>query len=533
MFEHACITGARCCRLLKQALFDEPSIDEGAGGLVLVRDIDFASLSLDTLLPFYGRCHVAYVPSNGVVLGLSKLARLSKLCAKQLQTQDSLGRHILHVLQSQLQPKGALVVVQARHLAYTSAQPPQQRTTAAASGCLAATLSCKAGAAETSLQEALDLLGVQCDRADVQLLQEPNSLSFAAPGSSCTCSSSSYKPFGRSCVSCGSSRLEPNILRGMSASAALGTDQEDVLIAPVTPDPSENDDTDSSEQGSVQDADCSYHQQGTTALECSSSNYRSLVTESDSDGSDSMEAAMQLLLTEAGVDATSAAVQAALRRYVMALLAATSGYMQQQPSRPVDSSSKRTMQQQDVTAGAACCCGELQQQQQQQQLKRGNQCAADRLQQLHDDDTPYDQYVHSVPFMSQCEHHMLPFHGTAHISYLLPKAAIGCCSSTCCDLAQQQQQQAPLSQQEAEQLVHCYTKRLQVQERITHQVADAVNRLLKPAGVMVVISAAHMCMVARGVENHAGSTSTRAALGSYHKDSQLRCNFLRSLQLLQ
>eukprot|EP00878_Enallax_costatus_P031260 GHUV01034171.1.p1 GENE.GHUV01034171.1~~GHUV01034171.1.p1 ORF type:complete len:526 (+),score=184.54 GHUV01034171.1:871-2448(+) len=515
-------------QLLNKALFDEPSIEEGAGGLVLVRDIDFASLSLETLLPFYGRCHVAYVPSNGVVLGLSKLARLTKLCAKQLQTQDSLGRHILHVLQSQLQPQGAVVVVQARHLVYTSAQPPQQQTTAAASGCLAAALSCKAGTAETSLQEVFDLLGVHCDLADVQLLQDPNSLSLATSGRSCTCSSSGFKLFGSSCVSCGSSRLEPSILRGISASAGVGIDQEDALLAPVTPDPSENDDTDSSEQGSVQDADCSYCQQGIAGLGFSSS-CRSITEDSELEGSDSMESAMQLLLAEAGVDITSAAVQAALRRHVMALLSATSGYLQEHSSRPVSSSSVRHQQDEVLAAGSGCsCCCDYQQQQ--QRHDREQHCVGDHPHQQQHEEGQYVQYVHSVPFMSQCEHHMLPFHGSAHISYLLPKDTGVSCS---CKASQQQQQQRPLTQQEAEELVHCYTKRLQVQERITHQVADAVNRLLQPAGVMVVISAAHMCMVARGVENHAGTTSTRAAFGVYQKDARLRCKFLRSLQLLQ
>lgn len=526
MFEHTLTIRTACCRLLNKALFDEPSIEEGAGGLVLVRDIDFASLSLDTLLPFYGRCHIAYIPSSGVVLGLSKLARLTKLCAKQLQTQESLARHVLHVLQSQLQPRGAVVVVQARHLVYTSAQPPQQRVTAAASGCLAATPACKAGAADTSLEEVLDLLGLQ-DTVEVGYLQDPNRLCLTATGSTCTCSSSNFNPFGSSCVSCGSSRLEPSILRGISASAGVGIDHDDSPLAPVTPDPSENDDTDSSEQGSVHDADCTYSQQGILGLGFSSSSCRSIGDDCDANGTDSMETAMQLLLTEAGVDVASAAVQTALRRHVMALLAATSGYLQEQPSRPVRNSSQ--LQQQlaqqefEAVAGGCSCCGNLQQLQW-QPTAEDQQQSQQQQQQL--DESLYQQYVHSIPFMSQCEHHMLPFHGTAHISYLLPKSKTSCssCNTTAAG------QQAPLTQQEAEQLVQCYTKRLQVQERITHQVADAVNRLLQPAGVMVVISAVHMCMVARGVENHAGSTGTRAAFGLYQKNAGLRCRFLRSLQ---
>jgi len=537
-----------CCRLLKKALFDEPDIQEGAGGLVLVRDIDFASLSQDTLLPFYGRCHIAYVPANGVVLGLSKLARLTKLCAKQLHTQDSLARLLLHYLQKQLQPLGALVVIQARHLDYTAEQPPQPQSCAAASGCLAVpppVLPASAAGGSTTaawptqgssrsvgatLEEALELLGEPIDPQAVQLLQDAaNPLSLLHPG--CSCSSFGSIPAATSfaddstlsslqlsmtpaCASCGSTRLAPHVLRGMSASAG-GMDSP---RAPVTPDPSENSDTDGSEQGSdlycssllASSGDIPTQALDSVALAaaCSSCPKASASAVSAAAaaasgtpaagqqqqlGTFSMEAALLQLLSEAGIDTAGGAVQAAARRHVLALLAATSGYCQDQPSRPV--------LQQSSSQG-------VQQQQQEVLLVGGPQ---QPLQQQ------YRQYEHHVSFMSQCEHHMLPFHGTLHIQYLLPAA-------------EGSQQQQPLSADEAVQLVRCYTKRLQVQERITQQVAAAVQRLLQPAGVMVVVQAVHMCMVARGVENHAGSTSTRAALGVYEVDPPLRCKFLRQVQ---
>ena len=86
--------------------------------MVIVRDIEFASTSEADLLPFYGRCHVAYVPSNGVVLGLSKLARVTKLFSRQLQSQQRLTNQILVALQQELAPKGAAIVMEARHLAH-------------------------------------------------------------------------------------------------------------------------------------------------------------------------------------------------------------------------------------------------------------------------------------------------------------------------------------------------------------------------------------------------------------------------------
>jgi GTP cyclohydrolase I len=540
--------------LLSKALFDEPDIQEGVGGLVLVRDIDFAALSQDTLLPFYGRCHIAYVPSNGVVLGLSKLARLTKLCAKQLHTQDSLARQLLHYLQKQLQPQGALVVIQARHLDYTADQPPQVLTFAAASGCLAATAVPHAAAAwqfsspqqhstssssdsvGATLEETLELLGASIEPQEVLLLQDAaNPLCLLHPG--CSCHSYGSSPASSlpaaaqfsdtlaglrlsttpACSTCGTARLAPHVLRGMSASAAGGLDSP---RAPATPDPSENSDTDGSEQGS--DLYCSSLlagsgdlqaqvleaaaaaagvASGTAAAGTSDSQQQLLLG-----GTVSVEAALLQMLADAGIDTTGAAVQAAARRHVLALLAATSGYRQEQPSRPVvragDNQQQHVLELQPVDSSPL--------QQHQQQLPQQQ----------------YTQYEHHVQFMSQCEHHMLPFHGTLHIQYLLP--ARGSSSSSGCGSSSSQQQ--PLSDTEALQLVQCYTKRLQVQERITQQVASAVQRLLQPAGVMVVVQAVHMCMVARGVENHAGSTSTRAALGVYEADPQRRCQFLRRVQ---
>lgn len=83
--------------MLNKALFHEPIVNAGTDGLVLVRDIDFASTSESTFLPFHGRCHVAYFPSHSVVLGLSKLARLTRILAKRLQTQENFTDQLLQV----------------------------------------------------------------------------------------------------------------------------------------------------------------------------------------------------------------------------------------------------------------------------------------------------------------------------------------------------------------------------------------------------------------------------------------------------
>ena len=83
---------------------------------MLVRDIDFASTSEHTLLPFFGKVHVGYYPANGVVLGLSKAARLAKHFSKKLQSQQRFAQDLLACLVHHLQPFGAAVCVVAQHL---------------------------------------------------------------------------------------------------------------------------------------------------------------------------------------------------------------------------------------------------------------------------------------------------------------------------------------------------------------------------------------------------------------------------------
>ena len=85
------------------AFFSDGTVAQGSNGIVVVRDIDFASTNEGTLLPFHGRAHIGYVPSAGVVLGLSKLARLTKHFGKRLQSQARLASDIASCLQTHLQ----------------------------------------------------------------------------------------------------------------------------------------------------------------------------------------------------------------------------------------------------------------------------------------------------------------------------------------------------------------------------------------------------------------------------------------------
>jgi GTP cyclohydrolase I len=114
--------------------------------------------------------------------------------------------------------------------------------------------------------------------------------------------------------------------------------------------------------------------------------------------------------------------------------------------------------------------------------------------------------VRDVEIYSMCEHHLLPFFGKAHVAYLPKGKIIGLSKSP--------------------RIVDVYARRLQVQERLTDQVADALMRVLEPHGVGVVVEAYHLCMMMRGVEKQNSKTVTSALRGNF-LDGTTRDEFLR------
>lgn len=115
--------------------------------------------------------------------------------------------------------------------------------------------------------------------------------------------------------------------------------------------------------------------------------------------------------------------------------------------------------------------------------------------------------VRDIEIYSLCEHHMLPFFGRAHVAYLPDGRIVG------------------LSK--IPRVVEVFARRLQVQERLTDQVADALCQVLQPLGVGVVIEAFHLCMMMRGVEKQNSKTVTSALRGTFRSDGRTRDEFLR------
>jgi GTP cyclohydrolase IA len=123
-------------------------------------------------------------------------------------------------------------------------------------------------------------------------------------------------------------------------------------------------------------------------------------------------------------------------------------------------------------------------------------------------DQDYDEMVvvKDIPFYSLCEHHMLPFFGQVHVGYL-PKGKV-------------------VGLSKIPRLVEVFSHRLQIQEQLTNQVAEALNVALAPRGVGVVVEARHLCMEMRGVETPGGRMITSCMLGTFRRDPRTRSEFL-------
>ncbi len=126
----------------------------------------------------------------------------------------------------------------------------------------------------------------------------------------------------------------------------------------------------------------------------------------------------------------------------------------------------------------------------------------------------YDEMVvlRNIPFESHCEHHLAPIIGKVHVAYLPTKRIVGISKLA--------------------RVVHAFSRRLQVQEKMTAQIADCINKALAPDGVGVVVEAVHHCMTTRGVHTHGVSMMTSSLLGAFKENNETRAEFLTMIGTL-
>jgi len=128
------------------------------------------------------------------------------------------------------------------------------------------------------------------------------------------------------------------------------------------------------------------------------------------------------------------------------------------------------------------------------------------------DDEKYDEMivVKDIEFYSMCEHHIIPFFGKAHIGYIPNGKIIGI--------------------SKIPRMVEIFSRRLQNQERLTSQIANSLNDLLKPKGVGVILEAKHLCMMARGVEKQNSVVTTSSVTGIFKSNMNTRSEFLKHIE---
>ena len=365
------------------------AVERGTHDIVLVRDIPVFSTCAETFMPFYGVIHVGYVPKAGVIVGLSKLARVAEVYARRLQTPDGLARAVAQALQDVASPLGVGVSFSGVQLGPFA---PRTMKGKACTGCFAT---------EKSVWwdefEALVSLG-----------GGTSELSRGVWGNVCgACDDAAPSPVA------GGAEASMDAV----ANEAAKTVSEDVYAGVLRLFHALN------LQERVYEAT-----EGTRTVEETARKFSSLL------------AAMR-----SGDDAPFSPIEEAVRNAVAC--------------------------ENDATTSEEVCV----------------------MSDLH--------------MSTVCEHHLLPFHGTVSVAYCSASA-----SST------------PLSRDVLQAIVSRHSRRLQVQERLTRDVAEEVNALTGGVGVMVAARAAHLCMVSRGVEKPGSSTCTVTKLGRFAREPELRAN---------
>ena len=509
-------------------------------GVVLIRDVPFFSTDETTLLPFYGVCHVGYVPSGGTIVGLSKVARVAEVFARRVQTPDGLAQDVARALQQGASPRGVRVVVAGSQMAPTGPRPVFAD---AAIGCLAtekadgeeerdareyraefrAMLHAGVGAGEcppvglTGLAGQSAISGNEGERDDVDGAARavvPAKRRRAEPSSGAGASDANTASDDGSvdahvvlCAACGGTESaggQSGSLSTRRRSDASGSGQTERRARdaasrgspgiPISGVPG-----DAHPRGlSLLLRDSGSRPATPTPVEAGKTQPEGSPTESADTAADVADAARDAgsVPVPVPVPAPDAAVAAAERmtralgldrlmdparaaaaaRAYAAVMAASA----QGHAMPLRAEASKTTESASPSGGK-------------------------------DSSALSTFFERDLELATLCEHHLLPFHGAVHVAYLADAAT------------------KPLTRAEAQRAVARHGRRFQVQERLTRDIARDVAALTGAPGVMVAVRASHLCMIARGVEKPGSTTVTSAALGAFADDASRRGRFWETL----
>ncbi|XP_012568976.1 GTP cyclohydrolase 1 [Cicer arietinum] len=378
--------------IVQGALFPEAGLDNrvghagGAGGLVIVRDIDLFSYCESCMLPFQVKCHVGYVPSGERVVGLSKLSRVADVFAKRLQEPQRLANEVCFALHHAIKPAGVAVVLQCTHIHFPDIESVFLDSNH--QGLVKILVSAGSGDFENKNADVwTDFFSLVKFRGiSMEKIHRRESSDLCWCPSQCAKASSKVVPINPAMVTAVASIIK-----------SLG---EDPLRKEIRGTPNRF--------------------------------VRWLMNFQNSNFDMKLNGFLN-----AGIDSLN-------------------------ENNEVDLNDKKTFTELNLT------------------------------------------------FWSQCEHHLLPFHGVVHIGYLISDGY------------------KPIGKSLLQSIVHFYGFKLQVQERLTRQIAEMISPLIG-GDVIVVVEASHTCMISRGIEKFGSSTATIAVLGRFSTDLTIRASFLQGI----
>jgi GTP cyclohydrolase I len=447
------------------ALFHEPLlISSQHDGFILVRDMTFAFLSEMTLLPTFGKCHIAYSPRNGTIVGLSKLSRVTKSVSGVLQSPQRFAAELMSVIQEEVEPIGIAVVAECN--IFDSNVPCKENDGSASVGTIRKeiVLSTFGSFSSDSVSELLALLNVDSRDNNVDSVSHHPS----------------KEPLAIEPVK---AALEDPKTRSMIEAVKM-------LLRGIGEDPDR--------------------------LDLSHSPARYIKWLRQATGGYSMPALVPgfhgYSVTRDKTDSKSLENLSSTVFYANFGPESDSGIVCAQPDVASDASSCDIITSMDETPSNHQIDAPKEIRQDQRTHHEGRDSSIQRM--------PSSTHSNSiqlirVPFTSQCEHHLLPFYGSIVIARRMMVNISTNWLQRVCEL-----------------VVDRFSRRLQVQERLTSQVADAIMAIFPEESFLVFCSCKHMCMVARGVEEHCSSTASMTVRGmaSWITQPKARMEFLQAIR---